>query len=587
MKLSIIITSYKFKEYISQCIDSVLAQQTDFGFEVLVRDDGTNDGTFELLNEKYKSNTNVRILDSSTNVGAVENILILIGEAKGKYVAHIDGDDYLIDNDYYRRAVKFLDENPTYSLYTSGYKYIRDGDITPTDHWLVGGKSDFGLADMLVENYASFGRVFKNIEFRKEIFKDIPYPDWVFNFEILKHGKCNCETNYCVGLYRMHAGGMFSITSEETKLKNNLVIRYELSKRYARIQHKAITIVDSFVHNDKIREKLMNTLEWLRDDGHDVLLITNTPVDKDILNNTKFCIYDSRNQLFQKSYTNINKVDFWKSIGNTDTVAHDVISGMQKHGLSVLINLFNALDFAKGQGYTHFQRFEADDIYKNNSREYIKSVPFLLDSNNKHGLFYYNNTNNPPDVSFHYYYCNIDTFLNKIKRISCENDYVKYLDEFYKNVDFKNVETFLYDHLKKNGDGEILKRDCNQMYEDFSDTIWNTETSISNYENKYFSSCTTKIYKVRTVNKVTGETKYRDDYVVLTHLFTDKHVIRKVIVEKNDGGTYELTHPVSGAGSWVWNVVPADTKAINVYEDNRLLYIETAPESICYIEFKE
>lgn len=582
MKLSVIITAYKFKDYISKCVDSVLSQRTDFGFEVIIRDDGSNDGTVELLKEKYGSIPNVKILDSSTNVGAVDNLLLLIKEASGKYVAHIDGDDYLIDDEYYQRAVKYLEENPSYALYCSGCKYLENDVITPSDVWIVSAKPDIELKDMLVENYVSFARVFRRIEFKKEIFKDIPYPDWIFNFEILKQGKGFCDTLHCVGIYRLHPNGMYSLTSNEAKLENKHIIQNMLVDRYARLQHKVITIIDSFVYNDTIRNKLMRSVEWMKADGHDILLVSNTTVDAEILKNVKFYLYDSRNQLFQEKYEDLGLVDFWKYFAEGFYI-HDVVPVLQKHGLSVMINLFNALSYAKAQGYTHFQRFEADDIFGEKSREYIKSVPAICIKENKKGLFYYNEEHNPPDMSFHYFYCNIDEFLAKVPRLSNEQDYLEYLNKYHNNKKFRIVEVYVHENLKRNGDSEFLiKSGKDSMHSDFPDTSWNTETSISSFDKKY-GKCTTRLYYVNYYNKETNSYNRGAPYIVYTHSYSSAEVTRKITVERTNGDTFEISHTTYGANGWAWHEVPSDTKSISVYEDGKFLYKEYAADSISYI----
>lgn len=243
MELSVIVSSYKFKDYIVQCIDSILSQQTKFDFEVIIRDDASNDGTVELIKQKYGSIPKVKILDSSKNVGAVENLIILMDAANGKYIAHLDGDDYLIDNDYYQRAVDFLNKNKNYAMYSSGCKYLKE-EIYPKDHWIVSAKPDFELKDLLVENYASFGRVFKKALMTPDIFKKILYPDWAFNFEILKLGRGFCDVSKCVGIYRIHSEGMFSMTSEQEKLSNKKLMQKELSTRYERLTKKDTNMKD-------------------------------------------------------------------------------------------------------------------------------------------------------------------------------------------------------------------------------------------------------------------------------------------------------------------------------------------------------
>ena len=48
-KISVLITFFNQKEYINDCLTSVLSQKTGFSFEILCGDDNSNDGTYEEL----------------------------------------------------------------------------------------------------------------------------------------------------------------------------------------------------------------------------------------------------------------------------------------------------------------------------------------------------------------------------------------------------------------------------------------------------------------------------------------------------------------------------------------------------------
>ena len=74
MKLSVVIPSYKFAKYIEQSVYSVLFQKTDFEFEVLVRDDFSQDGTDQILERISYRNSNLKIFKSEENWGGYENI---------------------------------------------------------------------------------------------------------------------------------------------------------------------------------------------------------------------------------------------------------------------------------------------------------------------------------------------------------------------------------------------------------------------------------------------------------------------------------------------------------------------------------
>lgn len=94
--LSIIIPAYNASQYLDACICSVM-MSTYKGFEVLLVDDGSTDGTGRLcdqLAEKYPVikvfHTENRGLSSARNLG--------IEQASGKYIGFVDADDYVSSN---------------------------------------------------------------------------------------------------------------------------------------------------------------------------------------------------------------------------------------------------------------------------------------------------------------------------------------------------------------------------------------------------------------------------------------------------------------------------------------------------------
>ena len=67
---------------------------------------------------------------------------------------------------------------------------------------------------------------------------------------------------------------------------------------------------------------------------------------------------------------------------------HEITEELQRHGLSVMCNLFNALDLSKSLGFTHFQKLEIDGIFTDEGYDFMGSVPELLNNENKKSLFY-------------------------------------------------------------------------------------------------------------------------------------------------------------------------------------------------------
>lgn len=573
--LTAVLLCHNFEKYIEECVSSVISQTTNFGVQIYIVDDCSTDNTFSIINEKYKEIKNVHIFQSPKNQGVTKNIKYMLEKVNTPYVFLLDGDDFLIDNNYFQRAIDFLENHPNFSLYCTGYKRLyNDGVVEPIDSHFTSNIENITIDDLLITNHVGLARVFRNFKnLIKPWMRDEYHEDWIFNAEVLKHGPAYAEKNLG-GMYRItKAGRITSLTEQEIHEKNRKTLKIIKSH----LETKTITIIDSFVYNDTIRNKLKNAIDWMKNDGHEILLVSNTVVDQEILNSVKFYLYDHRNQLFKEKYDVGNVVDFWKTI-STNFILHDIIPETQPHGLSVLINLFNALLYAKAQGYTHFQRFEVDDIYGENSREYIKRIPDICIEQNKKGLFYYNSN----DISFHYFYCEIDSFLSKVPRISCEQDYINYLKTYHGNKIFRIVEVFVRENLQRNNDSELMVMQGSEMNKHFSDTLWNTETSASSFDKKY-KGCTTKLYYINEYNKETKSYERKTSYVLFTYSYVSQPTNRIIQAETHNGETITYNHHTSVAGGWYMNHLPENIKSIYVYENEKLLYTENTNDCISFV----
>jgi hypothetical protein len=209
-----------------------------------------------------------------------------------------------------------------------------------------------------------------------------------------------------------------------------------------------------------------------------------------------------------------------------------------------------------------------------NSLNFLKTVPQLCQNENKKGLFYFNENNEyQHDVSFHYFFCEIDYFLKIVEKISCEDDYLNFIKKSFNNNNFVNAEEFLYHNIINNDiDSLILKRTGEQMNIDFNDTWWNTETSTSNISPKY-ESCTTRLYRViLTENNVLNEYSKSIGIVSVNYCDTPKNRLIKIYY--NDGSFGELHQSVPSRNSWFYTVCDNNISHIEVFEGERFLYEE-------------
>lgn len=109
--VSIAIITYNQKEFLKECIESCLAQDYP-NLEIVVADDGSTDGTHELLNDydmQYPGKFILRL--SKENQGITKNSNAAHFACKGKYVAWIGGDDLMLPGKI-SKQVEFMEKNP-------------------------------------------------------------------------------------------------------------------------------------------------------------------------------------------------------------------------------------------------------------------------------------------------------------------------------------------------------------------------------------------------------------------------------------------------------------------------------------------
>lgn len=118
--LSVCIQTFQHKEFIGKCLDSILSQKTDFEFEIILGEDDSTDGTREICIQYVKKYPGLIRLFLRSEVDKIYvfgcktgrfNFISNLRAARGKYIALIDGDDYIIDERKFQKQVDFLENN--------------------------------------------------------------------------------------------------------------------------------------------------------------------------------------------------------------------------------------------------------------------------------------------------------------------------------------------------------------------------------------------------------------------------------------------------------------------------------------------
>jgi glycosyltransferase involved in cell wall biosynthesis len=237
--VSIIIATFNQRDFVSESIDSALNQNYT-NIEIIVTDDGSNDGTIEILQE-YASNypNKIKLITSEKNTGITKNGNRGLNVATGEFIAWLGGDDLMMP-DKIKKQVEVLISRPDAvgcchdaEVFESG-----SGKIIGLFSELYNGKKGFKEGGIEMWFKPGYFMLPSTIMFRSK-FKPthgfderLLFGDWLFDIEVFKNGKC-AVINEVLGKYRRHSHNITSSLISRTKgLEENLIILGIVESRY-------------------------------------------------------------------------------------------------------------------------------------------------------------------------------------------------------------------------------------------------------------------------------------------------------------------------------------------------------------------
>lgn len=108
MKLSIVIICWNDRKFITDCLDSLVHDNTSVEYEVIVSDNGSTDGSIELIRSRYPT---VNVLENGANLGFAKGNNAGIRVAKGDYVLILNPDT-IVHPGALQKWIEFADRHP-------------------------------------------------------------------------------------------------------------------------------------------------------------------------------------------------------------------------------------------------------------------------------------------------------------------------------------------------------------------------------------------------------------------------------------------------------------------------------------------
>ena len=219
--VSVALVAFNHKQYINQSLESILAQETSFPYEIVISDDCSTDGTTDILRDyQVRYPEKIRLILAKRNLWqALPNMatsptcnIAILGACRGKYIAICEGDDYWTDPLKLQKQVDFLEANPDFAICFHNVAIINEDnpernrlnndDLTP----------EISTLDNLLEgnNYiATCSAVIKTnlIQNLPDWFTSLPFGDYALYLIAARHGKIKYINNV-MSVYRIHPGGI-------------------------------------------------------------------------------------------------------------------------------------------------------------------------------------------------------------------------------------------------------------------------------------------------------------------------------------------------------------------------------------------
>ena len=126
--MSIITPSYNSLKFIEECVNSVLLQSYS-NWELLIVDDCSLDNSRELLLKIAEKDERIRMTFLDKNIGAAEARNVAIQQAKGKYIAFLDSDDYW-EKEKLANQIGFMKSNDIAFSFSSYIPISEDGKVS-------------------------------------------------------------------------------------------------------------------------------------------------------------------------------------------------------------------------------------------------------------------------------------------------------------------------------------------------------------------------------------------------------------------------------------------------------------------------
>jgi len=208
--------TYNHERYIAQALSSVLAQRTNFDFEIIVAEDCSTDGTRAIVMDfarRYPGK--ILPLLRERNLGMMPNFKDALAACRGSYVALLEGDDYWTSEDKIQSQTDFLDAHPDHAVCCARAQFFDETAGGQAGVYPGAPSGSYTIADLIQNNFIVTGTVmyrWGSVGPLPDWFLTLKLADWPLHILVGRSGKIHLMDEV-MSVYRIHSGGIWSSLS--------------------------------------------------------------------------------------------------------------------------------------------------------------------------------------------------------------------------------------------------------------------------------------------------------------------------------------------------------------------------------------
>ena len=276
IKVSVCVVTYNQENYIAECLESLVNQVTNFKYEIIVGEDCSTDSTRAIVQSYVERYPDLIVpLFYKNNIGAVENIKQVYKKAKGKYIAHIDGDDMALPEKL-QKQFDILEQHAECNVCSHDVARIDAEGVNKKNNWTY-PENIYNLFDLYhkLPFFAHSSKMFRN-KYNASFWDNLLNENYILDIDVhianMEDGNIY-HINKVLGAYRVNVGVSLNgkkinpalplgviraFEKGEVIFSNNPDQLIQIKKLYAHAMLQCAYGYAIFEHNSELFNKYVN-----------------------------------------------------------------------------------------------------------------------------------------------------------------------------------------------------------------------------------------------------------------------------------------------------------------------------------------